>query len=135
MGKSNRGGKKMKELVLKRCKKCNALIKVLEDCKCEDCGIVCCGEPMEEVKANSVDASFERHLPTYEKEEDNIHIKVDHVMEEDHYIEWILVKTEKENREVILKPGDTSEMTVPYEKGALIYAYCNKHGLWKTVVE
>lgn len=125
----------MKELVLKRCKKCNALIKVLEDCKCEDCGIVCCGEPMEEVKANSVDASFERHLPTYEKEEDNIHIKVDHVMEEDHYIEWILVKTEKENREVILKPGDTPEMTVPYEKGASIYAYCNKHGLWKTVVE
>lgn len=125
----------MKELVLKRCKKCNALIKVLEDCKCEDCGIICCGEPMEEVKANSVDASFERHLPTYEKEGDNIHIKVDHVMEEDHYIEWILVKTEKENREVILKPGDTPEMTVPYEKGALIYAYCNKHGLWKTVVE
>ena len=56
-------------------------------------------------------------------------------MEEDHYIEWILVKTEKENREVILKPGDTPAMTVPYEKGALIYAYCNKHGLWKTVVE
>lgn len=125
----------MKELVLKRCKKCNALIKVLEDCKCEDCGIVCCGEPMEEVKANSVDASFERHLPTYEKEGDDIHIKVDHVMEEDHYIEWILVKTEKENREIILKPGDTPEMTVPYEKGALIYTYCNKHGLWKTVVE
>ena len=71
----------------------------------------------------------------YEKVGENIHIKVNHVMEEDHYIEWILVKTEKENREVILKPGDTPEMTVPYEKGALIYAYCNKHGLWKTVVE
>ena len=42
---------------------------------------------------------------------------------------------EKENREVLLQPGDTPEMTVPYEKGALIYAYCNKHGLWKTEVE
>ena len=122
----------MKELVLKRCKKCNALVKVLEEGSGK---YICCGEVMEEVKANSVDAAFEKHVPTYEKVGDNMYIKVNHVMEEDHYIEWILVKTEKENKEVILKPGDTPEMTVPYEKGALIYAYCNKHGLWKTEVE
>ena len=122
----------MKELKLEKCKKCGSLVKVLEE---GSGNYICCGEPMEEVKANSVDASFEKHVPTYEKVGDNIHIKVNHVMDEDHYIEWILVKTEKENREVILKPGDTPEMTVPYEKGALIYAYCNKHGLWKTVVE
>ena len=90
---------------------------------------------MKEVKANSTDAAFEKHVPTYEKEGENIHIKVNHVMEEEHYIEWILVKMEKENREVLLQPGDTPEMIVPYEKGALIYAYCNKHGLWKTEVE
>ena len=125
----------MKELVLKKCMKCNALVKVLEDCKDESCGIVCCGEPMKEVKANSTDAAFEKHVPTYEKEGENIHIKVNHVMEEDHYIEWILVKMEKENREVLLQPGDTPEMILPYEKGALIYAYSNKHGLWKTEVE
>lgn len=125
----------MKELILKKCMKCNALVKVLEDCSCDDCGIVCCGEPMKEVRANSVDASFEKHVPTYEKDGNNIHIKVNHVMEEEHYIEWILVKMEKENREVLLQPGDTPEMIVPYEKGVLIYAYCNKHGLWKTEVE
>lgn len=90
---------------------------------------------MEEVKANSVDAAFEKHVPTYEKVGDVMNIKVNHVMEEDHYIEWILVLTEKEEKKLILKPNDTPEMTVPYEKGALIYAYCNKHGLWKTVVE
>ena len=82
----------MKELVLKQCKKCHTIVKVLEG----ENEITCCGEVMEEAKANSVD---------------------------------------RENREVILKPGDAPEMTVPYEKGALIYAYCNKHGLWKTVVE
>lgn len=132
MGKSIRGGIKMKELVLKRCKKCGALVKVLEEGSGK---YICCGEEMEIVKPNSVDAAFEKHVPTYEKVGDNMHIQVNHVMEEDHYIEWILVKTEKENREVILKPGDTPEMTVPYEKGAIIYAYCNKHGLWKTEVE
>ena len=36
----------MKELILKKCMKCNALVKVLEDCSCDDCGIICCGEPM-----------------------------------------------------------------------------------------
>ena len=125
----------MKELKLERCKKCNALVEVLEDCNCEGCGIICCEEKMEEVKANSVDAAFEKHVPTYEKVGDVMNIKVNHVMEEDHYIEWILVLTEKEEKKLILKPNDTPEMTVPYEKGALIYAYCNKHGLWKTVVE
>ena len=63
----------MKELVLKKCMKCNALVKVLEDCKDESCGIVCCGEPMKEVKANSTDAAFEKHVPTYEKEGENVH--------------------------------------------------------------
>lgn len=122
----------MKELILKRCKKCGALVKVLV----EGAGkYICCGEEMETLKENSVDASFEKHVPTYEKAGENIHIKVNHVMEEDHYIEWILVKMTKENREVLLQPGNIPEMTVPYEKGTLIYAYCNKHGLWKTEVE
>ena len=45
------------------------------------------------------------------------------------------VQTEKENREVVLKPRDTPEMVVPYKKGMLIYSYCNKHGLWKKEVD
>ena len=40
----------MKELKLKRCRKCNALVKVLEDCNCKGCGIICCDEAMEEVR-------------------------------------------------------------------------------------
>ena len=30
MGKGIRGGKKMKELILKQCKKCHTIVKVLE---------------------------------------------------------------------------------------------------------
>lgn len=122
----------MKELKLKRCKNCGALVKVLEE---GSGNYICCGEPMEEVKANSVDASFEKHVPTYEKVKDNIHIKVNHVMDEDHYIEWILVKTEKETNEFFFKPGDVCEIQVPYTGKALVYSYCNLHGLWKKEVE
>lgn len=123
----------MEELKLKKCSVCGAIVKVVENKN--NSKFICCGKEMEDVIPNSVDASFERHIPEVQVENNEMMIKVDHVMEENHYIEWILVKTEKENREVILRPGDTPEMTVPYEKGALIYAYCNKHGLWKTVVE
>ena len=36
----------MKELTIKKCAKCGATVQVLEDCKCQNCGIKCCGEEM-----------------------------------------------------------------------------------------
>lgn len=125
----------MKELKLKKCLKCNALIKVIEDCNCEDCGIVCCGEPMKDVKSNSVDAAFEKHIPVYEIEESNIVITVNHVMEEDHYIEWISYVTNNLEITKYFKPNEELKLIVPYEKGAKIYSYCNKHGLWEKEVD
>ena len=32
-----------------RCEKCGAMVKVLIDCTCENCGIKCCGETMKEI--------------------------------------------------------------------------------------
>ena len=51
--------------MLKRCNKCGALLKVFKDCNCDNCGITCCGEQLENIKPNSVDASFEKHVPEY----------------------------------------------------------------------
>ena len=47
------------ELIIKKCQKCGALVEVINDCNCWDCGITCCGEPMVKLISNSVDASFE----------------------------------------------------------------------------
>ncbi len=125
----------MKELKIKKCLKCGALINVMKDCTCDDCGIMCCDSEMVELKPNSVDASFEKHIPSYEILDNNINIKVNHVMEDDHYIEWIAVKYINEIRTIYLNPGDNAEYITPYEKGAIIYSYCNKHGLWSKEVE
>ena len=123
------------ELIIKKCKSCGAIVKVIEDCNCKECGIVCCGEPMEKLVPNSVDAAVEKHVPTYEKVEDELLVKVNHVMEKEHYIEWISLV--KENKEITVKlyPEQSAEVRFPYIKGATIYAYCNKHGLWKKEVE
>ncbi len=37
----------MDKIVL--CEKCGAMVKVLIDCTCPNCGIKCCGEVMKEI--------------------------------------------------------------------------------------
>lgn len=125
----------MKELVIKKCLKCGATIKVLEDCHCNDCGITCCGEPMKALKANSTDASVEKHKPTYTVENDKLVVTVAHVMEEEHYIEWIALITDNKEEYFYFKPGDEAKAVFDNVKTGKIYSFCNKHGLWETEIE
>ena len=123
------------ELVIKKCKSCGAMVKVLKDCTCENCGIKCCGEEMEILVPNSVEASLEKHIPTYEKVEDEIFVKVNHPMDKEHYIEWITLVKDNKEYTVNLYPEQNAECRFKYIPGSTIYAYCNKHGLWKKDVE
>ena len=123
----------MKELRLLKCLKCGSLVEELVPCNCKDCGIICCNEPMKEVRANSSDGAFEKHIPEYEIVNDEIIVKVNHVMESDHYIEWICFVTNNTKEYVYFKPGDTPSTKIKNKKG-IIYSYCNKHGLWKVEV-
>ena len=100
--------------------------------------ITCCGKPMELMVANSNDASQEKHVPVYEKVEDEIAVRVgsiEHPMEKEHYIMWIAQVTENKTTRVKLYPEQGTETRFPYIKGAILYAYCNKHGLWKATIE
>ncbi len=121
----------MQELKLKKCLKCHRIVKIING----SCPIMCCKEEMVDVIANSVDAAFEKHIPQYEVIDGEMHISVNHVMEDDHYIEWILVKYAGGSIEKYYQPGDEPTLVAPYEKGATIYSYCNKHELWQKEVE
>ena len=123
------------ELIIKKCNSCGAMVKVIEDCNCNGCGIVCCDKPMDVLISNSVDAAVEKHVPTYEIKDNEIVVRVNHVMEEEHYIEWIALVKENKDITVRLHPEQEAEVTFPYLKGSTIYSYCNKHGLWKAEVE
>ncbi|MCI9366385.1 MAG: desulfoferrodoxin [Clostridia bacterium] len=123
-----------KELIIKKCQNCGAIVKVIEECKCEGCGIKCCGEEMKLLVPNSVEAVVEKHVPTYQIEGDKIIVRVNHVMEEDHYIEWINLVTDKKECTKYFKSGEMAETHFKYTPGATLYAYCNKHGLWKAEV-
>ena len=124
----------MKELVIRKCNKCKAMVRVLEECNCA-CGIVCCGEQMKVVKANSTDGAAEKHVPTYEIKDGIITVEVNHVMEDDHYIEWICAVSDSEENYKYLKPGMKAKAQFKYVRGMILYSYCNKHSLWKVEVE
>ena len=118
------------------CKHCGKIIEVFPNTHC--CPTICCGEPMVELKANTTDAATEKHVPVYERVEDEIVVKVgevEHPMEKDHYIMWIAQVSENRTTRVRLYPEQATETRFPYIPGATLYAYCNKHGLWKTIVE
>ena len=89
---------------------------------------------MEVVKANATDAAFEKHVPNYEIKDDEIIVEVNHVMEEDHYIEWIAFISEKKEEYVYFNPGEDCRATFKNAKG-ILYSYCNKHSLWMKKIE
>lgn len=124
-----------KELIIKKCSKCGALVKVINDCNCGGCGIKCCNEEMVIVKSNSVDAAVEKHVPTYEIKDNDVTAFVNHVMEDDHYIEWIALVTEEKEEFYYLKPGVPATVTFKEVKEGKLYSYCNKHGLWENEIK
>lgn len=99
--------------------------------------VVCCGEPMQELVPNTVDASGEKHLPVVQVNGNEVHVAVGstaHPMADVHYIQWIYLQTKNGGQRKILKPGDAPEakFLLCEDEPVAVYAYCNLHGLWMT---
>ena len=117
------------------CPICGNIIEIVGKKKND---VVCCGKAMEVLEANTTDAALEKHVPVFEIIDDTIIVTVGetiHPMEEDHYIEWIEVISENEVCRKYLNPGDEPKASFKYITGSTIYAYCNKHSLWKCDVK
>ena len=98
--------------------------------------VVCCGERMEELVANTVEASTEKHIPYVTKVDDS-HIKVtvgsvEHPMLPEHHIVFLFVETEKGGMFLHLKDKPEAVICTCNSKPIAVYEYCNLHGLWKT---
>lgn len=115
-----------------KCLVCGNIVEVLHTGVGQ---LVCCGQPMQLQKENSVDAAQEKHVPIVKIDSDTISVNVgeiDHPMEEAHYIEWVELVCKSNVCRVELKPGDKPHAT--FKKCCedfTIRAYCNLHGLWK----
>lgn len=116
------------------CEHCKNIIAFVKE---NNPNIICCGEKMKELVPGTVDASHEKHIPVIEQNGKEVIVKVGsvtHPMEEVHYIEWIILQTNKGVYRKNLKPNLEPVAHFNLEDGEEVvaaYEYCNLHGFWK----
>ena len=116
-----------------KCKHCGKIIAIVNE---RNVPTMCCGEAMVELIPNTEDGAHEKHLPVYKVEGNIVHVEVGevlHPMLENHYIEWIAIKTNFGNQRKVLKPGDEPKADfalLPGEKVEMVVEHCNLHGLY-----
>lgn len=120
------------------CEKCGTVITFLTG---DGDNVKCCGEDMKLLHAVNTEGSGEKHLPEVERNEGAVRVdvgKISHPMESDHYIEWIYLQTKRGGQFVRLDANEEPRATFgvsgesPVDEPVAVYAYCNRHGLWKT---
>lgn len=122
----------IENLQVYKCGKCGNIIEVLSG---GGPVVECCGQPMDLMAENTVDAAKEKHVPVVEKVEGGVKVKVGdvpHPMTDEHYIQWIELIADGYTHIKFLNPGDTPEACFSVAGGTMTArAYCNLHGLWK----
>lgn len=116
------------------CRHCGNLVGMIEN---EGAPLYCCGQPMEELVPNTVEASAEKHLPVISVAGNTVLAEIGstpHPMIEEHHIEWIYLQTEKGGQRKALLPGEAPRavFSLSDDRAVAAFAYCNLHGLWKT---
>lgn len=114
------------------CRHCGNLVGMINN---SGVPMVCCGEKMQALEANTTEAAGEKHIPAVTVDGGNVKVtvgEVKHPMQPEHYIQWVYVQTEKGGQRKSFKPGDepTATFSVVDDKVVAVYAYCNLHGLW-----
>jgi superoxide reductase len=116
-----------------QCGMCGNIVEVLHASGGE---LVCCGQPMNALVENTVDAAKEKHVPVVEKIPGGYTVKVGsvaHPMEEKHHIEWIELIADHNSYIAFLKPGAPAEATFLVEaQSVTAREFCNLHGLWRS---
>ncbi len=118
------------------CRHCGNLVGMINN---TGVPIMCCGQKMEALVANTSEGAGEKHLPVVTLEDGCVFVnvgEVNHPMTQEHYIQWVYVETENGGQRKAFKPGDepNAVFNLGDEKAVAVYAYCNLHGLWKTEI-
>lgn len=119
------------------CKHCGNIITKLED---SSVPVVCCGDNMTELVANTSDGATEKHVPVVEKANGNVNVTVGsvaHPMLPEHHISWIFLQTDLGGQFKYLEVGSEPKASFALSQGEIavtVFEYCNLHGLWKASV-
>ena len=118
--------------------------------KCKECGSIiqvfvegdenACDSHMIEIPVQTEGEKAPKHKPVVEIDGDNVTVKVgeaQHPMDEDHFIQFVVIGVGMEQYAKCFKPGDIPEatFTIGADKiadGVVAEAFCNLHGLWSS---
>ncbi len=118
-----------------KCEKCGNIVELINDAGVP---LVCCGEEMAKLEAQSADQTTEKHVPIATREGGKINVVVGstlHPMEDKHFIEWIAIVTDNGIERINLSPGQEPKAIFCDKEGSVdVYEYCNIHGLWKSTL-
>ena len=120
-----------------RCAHCGKIVSVVVD---GGGTLVCCGEPMQLLKANTTDAAKEKHVPVVTVEGNKVVVNVgsvDHPMTPEHLINFIMIETNlgKQYKGLTAEDKPHSEFALhDGQEFIAAYEYCNLHRLWKAEV-
>lgn len=123
------------ELKFYYCRHCGKIMVLVKD---SDVPTICCGEEMQVLEPSVSDGAVEKHVPVINTDGNKVCVtvgSVPHPSLKDHYIEWILLQTDKGIYKKYLKSGDEPKahfFLTPDEKIIAAYEYCNLHQLWKS---
>lgn len=114
-----------------KCTICGDIIEVVHPGEGQ---LVCCGQPMQLQRENTVDASLEKHVPiiSHKKDEFKIVVGIEkHPMTKEHHIEWIELIADGlvYRKELLIGDKPEAEFRVS-AKSVTARAFCNLHGLW-----
>ena len=116
------------------CEHCGNSIQFVKD---KGVPVMCCGQKMKELIPGVSDGAHEKHVPAVKVEGNKVIVEVgsvEHPMLDVHYIEWIILESEKGFQKVDLKPDQAPRaefLLADDDKPVAAYEYCNLHGLWK----
>lgn len=116
------------------CKHCGNIVEKVKE---SGVPVVCCGEPMAELVANTSDGAQEKHVPVVTVNGNQVEVAVGsvaHPMTEEHHIAWVTLQTNEGLHRKCLKPNNEPKVSFALCKGetaVAAYEYCNLHGLWK----
>lgn len=113
----------MKRAKLYACPICGNVIQATGDV-----ALSCCGVTLPALEAEEPD---EMHQIKLENVEDEYCVSVEHPMTKDHYISFLIYRTGDRIETVKLYPEGNAECRFFRRGRGEVYAYCNRHGLFK----
>lgn len=127
--------KNVMDIKLYYCKHCGKVITMVNETITPT---ICCGDEMQLLEPGMTDGMVEKHVPVVSVHFKKVTVRVgeqNHPMKPEHYIQWVLLQTDRGFSLKELNPGDEPKVVFSLrddESIVGVYSYCNIHKLWKS---